>query len=177
MNYFVIVGPKDKFIYETYLGNSKDTVGGSGFPPHIRDLLPFILHSSLDLVYANKWGKDSEGLDNSRCYLGLLDFFFGLPITAYVTYSGIMFLMLHFNNQILRKLDTGIIDPTSNSKTAKQLAAIAPRVKNGYVEVFYREVHELYIKTLMNPFYHMGDPITSPLFSRKVHRLSKRYLH
>ena len=37
---------------------------------------------------------------------------------------------------------------------------------------FFLEVHELYVKLVMNPFYEHDTPITSPTFDCAVHALS-----
>ena len=44
------------------------------------------------------------------------------------------------------------------------------------VRNFFLEVHELYVKLVMNPFYEHDTPITSPTFDRAVHALARRHL-
>ncbi|WJX40935.1 hypothetical protein P8452_28358 [Trifolium repens] len=44
------------------------------------------------------------------------------------------------------------------------------------VSVFFQEVHELYIKTLLNPLYLPGSRITSSHFDTKVRALARKYL-
>jgi hypothetical protein len=41
---------------------------------------------------------------------------------------------------------------------------------------FFREVYELYVKWLLNPFYVSGSPIKSEMFRTKVRALSKKHL-
>ncbi|KAL2532225.1 SNARE-like superfamily protein [Abeliophyllum distichum] len=41
---------------------------------------------------------------------------------------------------------------------------------------FFQEVHELYIKTLLNPLYLPGSRITSSHFDTKVRALARKYL-
>ncbi len=44
------------------------------------------------------------------------------------------------------------------------------------VKTFFQEVHELYIKVLLNPLYTVGSPITSPIFDARVKALAKKHL-
>ncbi|WJX34763.1 hypothetical protein P8452_22840 [Trifolium repens] len=44
------------------------------------------------------------------------------------------------------------------------------------VSVFFQEVHELYVKTLLNPLYLPGSRITSSHFDTKVRALARKYL-
>ena len=41
------------------------------------------------------------------------------------------------------------------------------------VSYFFREVHEMYNKLLMNPFYQHGDTISSEVFQARVVRLMR----
>ena len=40
---------------------------------------------------------------------------------------------------------------------------------------FFHDVHELYVKVLMNPFYDPKDPISSALFDARVKVLGRKY--
>ncbi|KAM5585547.1 hypothetical protein ABKV19_004771 [Rosa sericea] len=44
------------------------------------------------------------------------------------------------------------------------------------IKSFFQEVHELYIKTLLNPTYLPGSRITSSHFDTKVRALERKYL-
>eukprot|EP00041_Stephanoeca_diplocostata_P031366 m.976259 g.976259 ORF g.976259 m.976259 type:complete len:51 (-) comp23945_c2_seq13:361-513(-) len=44
------------------------------------------------------------------------------------------------------------------------------------IEKFFAEVYELYIKTLLNPFYEPGSLIESPDFRSRVKALAKKFL-
>ena len=41
---------------------------------------------------------------------------------------------------------------------------------------FFTDVHELYLKVLMNPFYSPGTPISSPAFEARVKKLVQRHI-
>ena len=40
---------------------------------------------------------------------------------------------------------------------------------------FFHDVHELYVKVLMNPFHVFNTPINSPLFDARVKVLGRKY--
>ncbi len=44
------------------------------------------------------------------------------------------------------------------------------------IRVFFLEAYELYLKTLLNPFYSRGDEIKIPEFDRRIRTLHKKYL-
>ena len=81
-----------------------------------------------------------------RRYLRIVDKFNDQNVFAYVTAGHIKFLLLHEGRN-------------------------EEAVRN-----FFLEVHELYVKLVMNPFYEHDTPITSPTFDRAVHALARRHL-
>jgi len=44
------------------------------------------------------------------------------------------------------------------------------------IKNFFYDVHELYVKLSMNPFYHYDTPITSKEFDKRVKAVARRYL-
>ena len=44
------------------------------------------------------------------------------------------------------------------------------------IRQFFSDVHEVYLKTLMNPFYEVDMRITSVVFDAKVRAAAKKYL-
>ena len=43
------------------------------------------------------------------------------------------------------------------------------------IKNFFQDVHELYVKVLLNPFYTPNTPITSPSFHQRVTTLGRKY--
>eukprot|EP00996_Jenningsia_fusiforme_P004136 NODE_4940_length_740_cov_34.662808_g4584_i0.p2 GENE.NODE_4940_length_740_cov_34.662808_g4584_i0~~NODE_4940_length_740_cov_34.662808_g4584_i0.p2 ORF type:complete len:137 (+),score=33.37 NODE_4940_length_740_cov_34.662808_g4584_i0:169-579(+) len=80
-------------------------------------------------------------------YLKTVDRFNDCLISAYVTPGCIKFLMMHFDT--IRHEDN--------------------------VRVFFSEVYDLYLKTLLNPFYEFNSPIVSPVFDARVKALLRRH--
>lgn len=44
------------------------------------------------------------------------------------------------------------------------------------IEAFLAEVHDLYVRALLNPFYAPGTRVTSPGFRARVKTSAKRHL-
>ncbi|GAV54160.1 hypothetical protein ZYGR_0AK06620 [Zygosaccharomyces rouxii] len=171
--YFAIIGKRDNPIYEAEFTSQQGQQGQlqQGFQQNLKELNAFILHASLDIVEDLQWqvnpnaqhgrgglsggflrSKNTANIDN--CYLGKVDHFYGLAITAYVTYGGMKLVMIHGG------------PPNGNTQ-----------IDDNMVKSFYQEVHELYVKTLMNPFYRANEPIPSPAFDSRVRALAKKYLN
>lgn len=77
--YLAIIGTKDSPIYELEFGTHRQ--GGDGisrFPPEIKELSPFILHSSLDVVEDAQW-------QSNALYLKVIDNFYSYMVSAFVT--------------------------------------------------------------------------------------------
>lgn len=89
--YFAIVGTNDSPIYEVEFSSFK--VGGSipgksQFPNNIKEILPFITHSSIDLIEDAQWS-------GNQFYLGKIDSFYGLLVNAFVTQGNIKFIICY----------------------------------------------------------------------------------
>lgn len=261
--YFAIIGSNDHPLYETEFHKDNQDI-----PQSLKELNPFILHASLDIIEDLQWqlqpnnrsmffgqddsynndgvgmsifrnslgtGSDSNGissltagflrsgsttnsysnknssndknstggmnnimssssssnsniqqiLKNDNCYLSRVDHFYGHVITAYITYSGLKFVMVHCNTNGMVK------DNTTNSVEKENSIANTDNsngddfifMGNGLTVIddnkckkFYQEVHELYVKTLLNPFYRLGQPLNDPEFSIRVHSIAKKYI-
>ena len=79
-------------------------------------------------------------------FLRVVDKFNFLLVSAYVTQGGKLLLLLH------------------NGKSEDA------------VRTFFVEVHDLYVKYMMNPFALADTPIMSPHFDNHVRSLAKRFL-
>lgn len=77
----------------------------------------------------------------------MVDKFKDQLISAYVTPGGSRFMVLH---------DT--------------------RNEDG-LKAFFHDVHELYAKVLLNPFFSAQSPITSRVFDARVRALAKKHLN
>ncbi|EOY04763.1 SNARE-like superfamily protein isoform 1 [Theobroma cacao] len=82
----------------------------------------------------------------SAMFLKAIDRFNDLVVSVYVTAGHTRFMLLHDSRN-----DDGI-------------------------KSFFQEVHELYIKVLLNPLYLPGSRITSSHFDTKVRALARKYL-
>ncbi|KAI8850103.1 Sedlin [Chytridium lagenaria] len=79
-------------------------------------------------------------------YLKVVDRFNELMVSAYVLASGVKFILLHENN---------------NTEGIRS---------------FFHEVHENFIKTMLNPFAEINSTITSAPFDAKVRAAAKKYM-
>ncbi len=73
-----------------------------------------------------------------QCFIKTVDKYNDLYISAYVTPGNVRFLLLH---------------EAKNEDAVRQ---------------FFSEVHELYVKVLLNPFYELNQRIRSPAFDQRV---------
>ncbi|KAJ1492491.1 hypothetical protein T484DRAFT_1930985 [Baffinella frigidus] len=89
---------------------------------------------------------DEEIWKNASLYLKTVDKFNDRSISAYVTPTHAKMLLLH--------------DGKSEDS----------------VRSFFNEVHELYLKTILNPFQDQNGPITSSAFDLKVKAVARKYL-
>lgn len=153
--YFTIIGTRDNPLYELEFSSFKSASlssssipGKSQFSSSIKEMLPFISNSSLDLIEDSQWASN-------QFYLGKIDSFYGLMVNAFVTQGNIKFILCY---------DL----PGSNSGIQKY--------DDNLIKQFFVESNDLYVKCLLNPFYSVNDAILSPEFDLKVKLLARKYL-
>lgn len=79
-------------------------------------------------------------------YLGKVDLFSGYLVAGYITQGNV------------------------------RLVLVYDKSDDGLIRQFFYEVNELYVKCLMNPFYAVNQPLTSPDFDMKVKQVGRKYL-
>lgn len=136
MYYFVIINEHDMALYEKEWANS--TNNESTDMQDRRHLNQLIAHAALDLI-------DEHIKLSNQMYLKRIDKFNEYIVSAFVTASGIRFLVLHdkHNDDAIRH--------------------------------FFVEVYEAFIKQSMNPLYKHGEKIYSIRFNQRVENIGRRY--
>lgn len=150
----------------------------------MREINPFIVHSSLDVLEDVQW-------TTNQLYLKVIDNYYGYMVSAMCTAGNIRFLLLHKpgtssssggtgsglgggsgSSSSLVSGTTGVV--SSSSGTSGSLVS-ASHIEEP-IRQFFFDVYDLYVKTLLSPFYFVNQPITSQVFDQKVRALGKKYL-
>ncbi|KAF8817729.1 hypothetical protein IE077_003529, partial [Cardiosporidium cionae] len=119
----------------------------------------FILHQALDLVDHAVWKTQDM-------WLKRIDTFDHFVVSAFCT-AGDFFMVNHFPAHSTHC--TGYI---------KFLLLHKPNTNDESIRVFFEEVHELYLRALLNPLQEPNQYITNPDFDDRVRRAGRRlYLH
>lgn len=160
--YFTIIGTRDNPLYELEFSSFKgasasqsSVPGKSHFAPKVKELLPFISNSALDLIEDAQWSTGAFSL-------GKVDSFYGLLVNSFVTQGNIKLIMCYDSSA-----PTGALELMTSSSNKHDENAI---------KQFFTEVYDLYVKALLNPFYSVNDPIVSPDFDFRVKLLARKYL-
>eukprot|EP00890_Picochlorum_soloecismus_P000167 jgi/Picsp_1/1150/NSC_04631-R1_trafficking protein particle complex protein 2 len=130
---FVIVGQDDVPLFDADLTQMRQADQQYERPQY---LYHFVLHAALDAVDDQEWSANSM-------YLGVVDRFNNLQVSAYTSGSRIRMLMLH--------------DGRSEES----------------VKAFMKGVHDLLVPIMLNPFFLPKERITSVDFHSRVRKLAR----
>eukprot|EP00300_Choanocystis_sp_HF-7_P007303 c15212_g1_i1.p1 GENE.c15212_g1_i1~~c15212_g1_i1.p1 ORF type:complete len:174 (+),score=40.50 c15212_g1_i1:44-565(+) len=166
---FFIVGNNDCPLYQADLtaqSKGDDTA-------HLNE---FIAHAALDMVDDVVW-------TTKDMYLKVVDSFNEFQVSAFVTASSTapqshdkFAINKHSNTQPPCCLKRCLFFAVFVFQGARFLMIHKARPDESLKHFFF-EVYELFIKMIMNPFYPINSPITSPVFDSKVRNLARRYLN
>ncbi|MCJ1283505.1 TRAPP subunit [Xylographa opegraphella] len=194
--YFCIVGTKDNPLFELEFGTSKQ--GGDGiarFPTEARQLNPFIVHASLDIVEEVQWL-------NSQMYLKRVDHFASSHVSCFLTPTSVKFMLLHLPHPpntapstVSASQNPNVFPPfgpyttttppssllrASTSSSTGNTAAIpnnptSPQAEEA-LRLFFTEVYEAWVKAVMNPFQSINKTLGSPVFKARVVTAGRKFL-
>ncbi|WBW73311.1 TRAPP I,II and III complex subunit Trs20 [Schizosaccharomyces osmophilus] len=103
-------------------------------------------HLNQFIVHASLDIVEQVQWTSNAFYVRSIDQFHELYVSAYITPSNMKFMLLHHAQS------------------------------SDGIKTFFQEIHELYIKTIMNPFYQPNEPIKSQAFDLKVRSLARKLL-
>ncbi|CAI5953849.1 unnamed protein product [Closterium sp. NIES-64] len=164
---FVIVGRNDCPLYDAELG----TAPRRDEAAHLHQ---FILHGAMDIVQDAVWATNNMHLKavdkfticSSQLYSKPRRFppspFRHIPLCVVPRTARHLKAVDKFNDLLV-------------SVYTKLLLLHDSRNEDG-IKNFFQEVHELYIKVLMNPLHVPGSKIISTVFDARVRALAKRHL-
>lgn len=201
--YFTIIGTKDNPLYEFEFSSFKSSItsnivsssspslsfpGQSQFHNQIKEILPFVTHSSLDIIEDVSWATNQFSL-------GRIDSFYGLVINAFITQGNIKLILCVDTGAASSSTSTSGNANSSNggnsthsigasssiphlgsSSASAGASATISKSDDNLIKQFFMEVNDLYVKCLLNPLYAVNEPITSPDFDFKVKQLARKYL-
>ncbi|VVT56306.1 uncharacterized protein SAPINGB_P004950 [Magnusiomyces paraingens] len=176
--YFAMMGTNDSPIYELEFGTFRQ--GGDGiarFPPEMRELNPFVVHSALDVVEDVQWASN-------QLYLKVVDNHYGYMISAMCTAGNIRFMLLHKSGSAgsaSGPTGSSVVGSSGSSSGSGSLIGSSSSSSSAShneepIRQFFFDAYELYVKTLLSPFYSLNQPISSPIFDQKIRALAKKYL-
>lgn len=181
---FSILSPLDVPIFTHDFGTSRS--GGDGvsrFTPTERALVPFVLHSSLDIVEEVQWGPSTSS-GSAPMYLKHIDKYQNMFVSCWITGGNTRFLLLTRPRDESLGLAAGGGSKGSLAGgratlggSAALYSPTAPATEEA-VKNFMVDVYEAWVKTIMNPFFAVGngEVIKSPVFRQRVITAAKKYL-
>ncbi|KAF8456066.1 Sedlin [Kalaharituber pfeilii] len=204
--YFVILGPADNPLYEAEFGTYKQGGDGvARFPDEQRHLNPFLAHSSLDLIEDLQWSPNphinhipthtlslpltlpipslSASTSGTLSSAGTPSPASPAPSSAVTALGG---AGGGTGNMYIKCIERFSVPGVAGGGAVWVSVFITPgnvrmvllhdvRMDEG-VRQFFWDVWELYVKTLMNPFYKVGGEVRSRVFDGRVRAAGKKYL-
>lgn len=171
--HLTILSASSSPLFTHAFGTSKHgNPGTPAFPTPLIPHLPFIAHSSLDLLDELQWST-------AATYLKQIDRFRNVWVFGFVTGTGTRFILLYVpeatvaGSAIGRGGMGGAGGLTVGGMPVQQ--QLPPQTEDA-VRNFFAEVFETWVKTVMNPFYRVDMPVTSPVFRGRVSAAAKKYL-
>jgi len=169
--YFVIISPADSPLFELTFGTSK--AGGDGIARFkngetSRYMNQFVVHAAIDIVEEAQWLTPNMWLKVIDHYAPT-----NSHISCFITGTNVRFMLLH---QPL----TGPAGPAGSRTSTVPSSSIphnptSPQTEEA-IRQFMTEVFELWTKTLMNPFYRIGDQVKSGVFRARVTATARKWL-
>lgn len=182
---FTILSPTDVPLFTHDFGTSRS--GGDGvarYTPSERAMVPFILHSSLDIVEEVQWGPSTSS-GSAPMYLKHIDKYQNCFVSCWITGGNTRFLLLTRPRDESLGLTGAGAGGGSKGSLAGGRAGMAGGLYNPSapateeaVKNFMVDVYEAWLKTIMNPFFSVGngEVVRSPVFRQRVQGAAKKYL-
>lgn len=173
---FSILSPLDVPLFTHDFGTSRS--GGTGvanYTPSERALVPFILHSSLDIVEEVQWGPSTSS-GSAPMYLKHIDKYANCYVSCWITGGNTRFLLLTRPRDESLGLGGGSKGSLAGGRQGLYNPS-APATEEA-VKNFMVDVYEAWVKTIMNPFFMVGngDVVKSPVFRQRVATAARKYL-
>lgn len=113
-------------------------------------------------------------------YLKHIDRYTNHYISAFLTGGNIKFLLLscpdtHATSNSSARGASAASSARSSAYTAAAYNPTSPAVEEA-MKNFFLEVYDVWVKTIMNPFYQANMPVRSPVFRARVAGAAKKYL-
>ena len=168
--YFVVVSPTDTPLFEYTFGTSKG--GGTG-QAHFRNgessryMNQFIIHAAIDIVEEAQWLTPNMWLKVIDHYAPT-----NSHISCFMTGTNVRFMLLH---QPSGPVTVGASRASTLSSSSIAMNPTSPQTEDA-IRQFMTEIYEIWVKTLINPFYKIGNEVKSPIFRARVAAAGRKWL-
>lgn len=108
-------------------------------------------------------------------YLKSIDRFQNSYISCFLTAGNVKFLLLTAPTETAPSTTSRSSNRFSTSSTATVYNPTAPATEEA-VKNFFMDVYDVWVKTIMSPFYQLDMKVTSPVFRSRVAAAAKKYL-